>query len=336
MIAKRIAIDLGTVNTLVCLPGRDVVVNEPSVVAINSDDNSVVAIGAEAEKMLGRSPEALLARRPLRDGVIADYHITKEMIKNYINKAIGRIRLFKPDVMISIPAGATPTEQKAVIDACLEAGARNAYLINEPVAAALGADIDIIAPRGRMVIDIGGGTTEVAVMSLGGVVASASVRVGGNKIDTAISEYLRKNYQLSIGEQTAIDTKHDIGRAMIGEEKASKKVKGRDIVGGLPKVVEITDMELVDVIEDILEKIVFSIRGVIEETSPELVSDIIEDGIILTGGGAKLKDIDRLFSKVIGVPVTIAKEPELCVARGAAVALSSLREYQKSLLNSSS
>ncbi|MEX0934654.1 MAG: rod shape-determining protein, partial [Candidatus Saccharimonadales bacterium] len=306
MISKRIAIDLGTVNTLVCLPNKGVVVNEPSVVAVNSDDNSVIAIGTEAEKMLGRSPEALLARRPLRDGVIADYHITKEMINHYIDKAIGRFRLLKPDVMVSIPAGATPTEQKAVIDAAIDAGARNAYLIHEPVAAALGAGVDIIAPRGNMVIDIGGGTTEIAVISLGGVVASASVRVGGNKIDAAISEYLRKNYNLSIGEQTAIDTKHDIGRAMLGEDKSTRKINGRDIVGGLPKIVEVSDMELVDAIEDILEKMVFAIRGVIEDTPPELVSDIIEDGIILTGGGAKLKDIDKLFSKVIGVPVSIA------------------------------
>lgn len=336
MFAKRIAIDLGTVSTRVFVPGKGIVVNEPSVVAINSDDNSIVAIGATAEDMLGRTPEALISHQPLRDGVIADFRITREMLKHYINQAIGQWRLVKPDVMISIPAGATSTERKAVVDATLAAGARNAYVINQPVAAALGAGIAITEPRGHMVIDIGGGTTEIAVISLGGVVAQTSVRVGGNKIDAAISEYLRKNHNLSIGERTAETVKHTIGRAIVEDEKHTMKVKGRDIIGGLPKSVTISDIEIIDSIQDVLEKIVFSIRSVIEKTPPELVSDIIEHGIILTGGGAKLKDLDRLFKKVIDVPIVIADEPRLCVVHGAGIALSDLAEYQKSLLNSSS
>ncbi|MEX0748535.1 MAG: rod shape-determining protein [Candidatus Saccharimonadales bacterium] len=335
MFAKRIAIDLGTVNTLVFVPGKGIVVNEPSVVAINSDDNSIVAIGAAAEDMLGRTPEALISHRPLRDGVIADFRITREMLKHYINQAIGQWRLVKPDVMISIPAGATSTERKAVIDATLAAGARNAYVINEPVAAALGAGVPITAPQGNMIIDIGGGTSEIAVISLGGVVAQASVRVGGNKIDAAISEYLRKTHNLSIGERTAETIKHTIGRAIADEEKHTMKVRGRDIIGGLPKTIAISDLEIIDTVQDVLEKIVFSIRSVIEQTPPELVSDIIDRGIILTGGGARLQDIDKLLIKVINVPIIVAEDPELCVVNGAGIALGDLAEYQKSLLGSS-
>lgn len=335
MLAKRIAVDLGTVNTLVSVPGKGVIVDEPSVVAINSDDNRIVAIGADAEKMLGRTPEALISHRPLKDGVIADFRVTRDMLKHYINLSIGRWRFVKPDLMISIPSGATSTERKAVIDAALAAGARNAYIVHEPVAAALGAGVDITAPQGNMVIDIGGGTTEIAVISLGGVVSQSSVRVGSNKIDSAIADYLRKKHSLSIGDQTAERIKKKIGRAMTEDKKHTMKVKGRDIVGGLPKTVTISDIEIIETIEDVVEKIVFSIRSVIEQTPPELVSDIIERGIILTGGGAKLKNLDKLLIKVIDVPIIVAKEPQLCVVKGAAIALDDLAEYQKSLLNSS-
>lgn len=334
MFAKRIAIDLGTVSTLVYVPRSGIVINEPSVVALNSDDDSVVAIGKEAEDMLGRTPEALISHRPLRDGVIADFRITREMLKHYISRSIGQLRLVKPDIMISIPAGATSTEKKAVIDATIAAGARAAYVIEEPVAAALGAGIPVTEPRGNMVIDIGGGTTEIAVISLGGVVSQTSVRVGGNKIDAAISEYLRKHHNLSIGEHTAEMVKHEIGRAIPGEEKHAMSVQGRDIAGGLPKTVTLSDSEIIEPIQDILEQIVRSIRTVIEHTPPELVSDIIDRGIMLTGGGAQLRGIDTLLAKVINVPVLIAEEPEYCVANGAGVALKNLSEYQKSLLSS--
>lgn len=335
MLAKRIAVDLGTVNTLVFVPGKGIVVNEPSVVAINSDDNQVAAIGKQAEDMLGRTPEALISHRPLKDGVIADFRITRDMLKHYINLAIGRWRFVKPDLMITVPAGATSTERKAVIDAATAAGARNAYIIHEPVAAALGAGVDITAPQGNMVIDIGGGTTEIAVISLGGVVSQASVRVGGNKIDNAITSYLRKKHSLSIGDHTAEQVKQKIGRAMADDKKHTMKVRGRDIVGGLPKTVSVSDAEIIENIEEVVEKIVFSIRNVIEQTPPELVSDIIERGIILTGGGAKLKNLDKLLIKIIDVPIIVAEEPEYCVVKGAGIALDNLSDYQKSLLNSS-
>ncbi len=333
MFAKRIAIDLGTVNTLVYVPRKGIVVNEPSVVAINSDNEDIVAIGAEAEEMLGRTPEALISNRPLKDGVIADFRITREMLKHYMNQAIGRYRLVKPDVMITLPAGATSTEKKAVIDATLAAGARAAHVIEETVAAAIGAGVNITEPQGNMVIDIGGGTTEIAVISLGGVVAQDSVRVGGNKIDTAIAEHLRKAHNLSIGEHTAEKIKFKVGRAMLSEEKQTMEVRGRDIIGGLPKTIKIADAEIIDPIQDILQQIVLSIRSVIENTPPELVSDVIDRGILLTGGGALLTDMDSLFTKVINVPILVADEPELCVVKGAGVALSSLSEYQKSLLS---
>ena len=335
MFAKRIAIDLGTVNTLVYVPKKGIVVNEPSVVALNSDNEEIVAIGAEAEEMLGRTPEALISNRPLKDGVIADFRITREMLKHYMNQAIGRYRLVKPDVMITLPAGATSTEKKAVIDATLAAGARAAHAIEETVAAAIGAGVSITEPHGNMVIDIGGGTTEIAVISLGGVVAQDSVRVGGNKIDAAISEHLRKVHNLSIGEHTAEKIKFKVGRAMLGEEKHTMEVRGRDIIGGLPKTVKIADAEIIDPIQDILQQIVLSIRSVIENTPPELVSDVIDRGILLTGGGAMLTDMDALLNKVINVPILVADEPELCVVKGAGVALSNLSEYQKSLLSSS-
>lgn len=334
MLAKRIAIDLGTVNTLVYVPRRGIVVNEPSVVALNSDDDTLVAIGQEAEDMLGRTPEALISHRPLRDGVIADFRITREMLKHYINRAIGQYRLVKPDIMITIPAGATSTEKKAVIDATIAAGARAAHVIDEPVAAALGAGVAITEPHGNLVIDIGGGTTEIAVISLGGVVAQTSIRVGGNKIDAAISEYLRKQYSLSIGEHTAESIKQTIGRAMPDQQKHTMEVRGRDIVGGLPKTITLADTEIIEPIQDILQQIVLAIRSVIENTPPELVSDIIDRGIMLTGGGARLTDIDALLTKVISVPILIAEEPELCVVNGAGIALTNLNEYQKSLLSS--
>ncbi|PSO42989.1 rod shape-determining protein [Candidatus Saccharibacteria bacterium QS_5_54_17] len=334
MFAKRIAIDLGTVSTLVYTPRRGIIVNEPSVVAVNSDQGSLVAIGQEAEDMLGRTPQALISHRPLRDGVIADFRITREMLKHYINLAIGRLRLVKPDVMISIPAGATSTEKKAVIDATIAAGARAAYIIEEPVAAALGAAVPVTQPRGNMVIDIGGGTTEIAVISLGGVVAQTSVRVGGNKIDTAISEYLRKHHNLSIGEHMAETVKHKIGRAIADDQQHSMQVQGRDIVGGLPKTITLADSEIIEPIQDILEQIVRNVRSVLEDTQPELVSDIIDQGIVLTGGGGKLTGVDVLFKKVIDVPILVADDPEYCVVNGAAVALGNLAEYQKSLLSS--
>lgn len=332
MLAKKIGIDLGTVNTLVYLPGRGIVVNEPSVVALNTDDNSLVAIGTEAEDMLGRTPEALLSHRPLRDGVIADFRVTQAMLKHYINQALGRLRLIRPDVMVSIPAGATSTERKAVIDATMAAGARAAYVISEPVAAALGAEVPIANPAGNFIIDIGGGTTEIAVISLSGIVASNSVRVGGNKISRSIADYLRRQYSLAIGEQTADEIKHTIGSAVSPKKDLTMEVKGRDIASGLPQTVTLSSHEIVESLQDVLDKIMLAIRTVLEKTPPELVSDIVDRGLILTGGGAKLKNIDTLLSRTIGVPVIIADRPELCVALGTGIALENLEDYKKSLL----
>jgi rod shape-determining protein MreB and related proteins len=332
MFAKKIGIDLGTVSTLVYLPKRGIVVHEPSVVALDVNSDEVVAIGKEAEEMLGKTPEAIQLYRPLSDGVIADFGATQQMLRHYITQAIGRLRLIKPDIMISVPGGATSTERKAVTDVAIAAGGRAAYIIQEPVAAALGASIPIASPGGNMIIDFGGGSVEIAVISLGGIVAQSSVRVGGNKIDNAISDYLRKEYNLAVGDQTAEEVKRTIGTAMPTKKPLKMDVKGRDIIGGLPKTVSVSSIEIVESIQDILEKVVLAIRNVLEQTPPELVSDIIDRGIILSGGGALLKNVDKLLAKVIGVPVTIIDDPINCVARGIGVALSNLSDYQKSLL----
>lgn len=329
--SKRIAIDLGTANVLVYVPKRGIVINEPSVVAID-DLNKIVAIGAEAKEMLGRTPDTIVASRPLRDGVIADYRITQAMIRHYIAKVSGGFRLTKPDVMVCVPAGATSTERRAVIDATLAAGARAAYIIREPVAAAIGAGIPIASAAGNMVVDIGGGTTEIAILSLGGVVAQHSVRVGGNKIDAAIADYIRRQYGLAIGDRTSEQIKIKIGGALILAKEKTMEVRGRDIIQGLPKTVTISSNEITTAISDELEKIVLAIRVVLEQTPPELSSDIIDRGMVLTGGGALLKNLDKMLTSVTGVPCIVAEEPLLCVARGTGIALDNLDEYRRSLV----
>lgn len=331
MFGSRIAIDLGTANTLVFVPKRGIVVNEPSVVAIDSD-NKIVAIGAEAKEMIGRTPDSITASRPLRDGVIADYRVTQAMIRHYINKVSGGFRLSKPDVMICVPAGATSTELRAVIDATLSAGARACHIIREPVAAAIGAGVPIAAAAGNMVVDIGGGTTEIAILSLGGVVAQNSVRVGGNRIDNSIADYIRRSYGLAIGDQTAENLKKDIGGALMLTRDKSIEVRGRDIVAGLPKTITIHANEITGAIADELEKIIQAIRVVLEQTPPELSSDIIDRGMVLTGGGALLKNLDKMLTGVTGVPCVVADEPLLCVVRGTGIALDNLDEYKRSLV----
>lgn len=332
MFAKRIGIDLGTVNTLVYVPRRGIVINEPTVVARDLNSHEVIAIGNTAEDMTGRTPEAIELYRPLHEGVIADFGATVSMLKHYLNQAIGRLRPIKPDIMISVSAGATSTERKAVVDVALAAGGRAAYLISEPVAAALGANIPITSAAGNMIIDIGGGSTEVAVLSLGGVVAKHSLRIGGNKINAAIANYLRRAYNLSVGDQTAEEVKRTIGTAMPEKRSTKIEVKGRDLVAGLPKTIDIRSNELVEPIQDILERLVLAIRSTLEQTPPELVSDIAERGLVLSGGGAMLKNLDKLLIKVVGVPVVITDDPLTCVAQGIGVGLSNLVDYQKSLL----
>lgn len=331
MFGKKLAIDLGTANVLVYEPKRGIVINEPSVVAVSTADNSVMAIGADAKEMLGRTPDTIMASHPLKDGVIADFRITQAMIRHYIGKVLGGFRLTRPDIMVSVPAGATSTERRAVVDATLAAGARAAYIIREPIAAALGAGIPIASAAGNMVVDIGGGTTEIAILSLGGVVAQHSVRVGGNKLDAAIADGVRRGHGLAIGAQTAEQIKMKFGSAVVLKKDRTMEVRGRDIVAGLPKTVTISSNEITKAIGDELEKIIIAIRTVLEQTPPELSSDIIDRGMILTGGGALLGNLDKLLTSITGVPCVVAPDAQLCVARGAGIALDNLDEYKRSL-----
>ncbi len=332
MLTKRIGIDLGTANVLVYLPKQGIVINEPSVVAV-TDDNKVLAIGEEAKEMVGRTPDTITAYRPLRDGVIADYRVTEAMIRYFINKVSGPIRLFRPEVMICVPAGATSTEKRAVIDATKQAGAKEAYIIPEPVAAAIGADIPIDAAAGNLIVDIGGGTTEVAIISLGGIVASNSVRIGGNKLDQAISEYVRKKYGLSVGDQTAEEIKIEIGSALKSDKEKTIEIRGRDMIAGLPKTITINANEVTEAIQNDLEKIIIAIKSVLEQAPPELSSDIIDRGMVMTGGGSLLRNLDRLFTKALGIPCHVASDALLCVAKGTGIALENLDDYKKSVLS---
>lgn len=332
MILRRLGIDLGTTNVLVYVPGKGIVVNEPSVVAIETTDNKVMAIGEEAKKMLGRTPESIIAAHPLRDGVIANYKITQTMLKLFIDKLGGRFRLFKPDIMIAIPAGVTSTERRAVIDACISAGAKNAYIIKEPVAAALGAGIPIASPSGNMVIDVGGGTSEVAVIALGDIVASTSVRVAGNKIDEAITNFIRKKYNLAIGEQTAEEIKIKVGAALPMKKELSMEVSGCNTITGLPESIIIKTSDVVAASRDVLNDIISAVKSVLQKTPPELAADVMDKGIIMTGGGAKLREFDQLLTKVTGVPCQMAEEPELCVVKGTGIAVEHLDSYKKSVL----
>jgi len=332
MFIKKIGIDLGTANTLVFVPKKGIIINEPTVVAVSIEENHILAVGAEAKEMLGRTPDTIVASRPMRDGVIADYRVTEAMIRYFINKTGGRIRLFRPEVMVAVPAGITSTEKRAVIEATIEAGAKAAYLVKEPILAAIGAGIPINTPSGSMIIDIGGGTSEVAVISLGGIVSSASVRVGGNKIDRAISEYIRKKYNLAIGERTAEEIKILIGNAL-PEKKQSIEIKGRDLLAGLPKIIRITSPEIAEAIREELHEIIRVIKTVLQETPPELAADIIDKGMILSGGGALLTNLDKLITQATDVPCYAADEPLLCVAKGTGVALENLELYKKSILS---
>lgn len=331
MLAKRIGIDLGTANVLVYVPKQGIVVNEPSVVAV-TDDNRVLAVGEEAKEMVGRTPDTITAYRPLRDGVIADYRVTEAMIRYFINKVSGSVRLFRPEIMISVPAGANSTEKRAVIDAAKQAGAKEAYIIPEPVAAAIGADVPIDTAAGNLVVDIGGGTTEVAIISLGGIVAANSIRIGGNRLDQAIAEYIRKKYGLSIGDQTAEEIKIEIGSAIKQEKEKTMEIKGRDMIAGLPKTINISSNEVTEAIKNELDKIILAIKSVLEQAPPELSSDIIDRGMVMTGGGSLLRNLDKLFTKALGIPCHVASDSLLCVAKGTGIALENLDDYKKSAL----
>lgn len=333
MFVKKVGIDLGTANTLVYIPKRGIIINEPTVVAISLDDNKILAVGIEAKEMLGRTPDTIVASRPMKDGVIADYRITEAMIRYFVGKALGNVRFFRPEVMVSVPAGITSTERRAVVDATMQAGAKAAYIIKEPVAAAIGAGIPIAESSGNMIIDIGGGTTEVAVISLGGIVASDSERVAGNKLDQSIAEYIRKKHGLAVGDRTAEDIKIKIGSALPQEKEDIMEIKGRDMVAGLPKTISISSNEVTEAMQEDLKAIVQVVRNVLQETPPELSADVINKGMVLTGGGGLLANIDKLITKVTGVPCYVADDALLCVAKGTGVALEHLDSYKRSILS---
>lgn len=313
----HMGIDLGTASVLVYVRGRGIVLSEPSVVAIDKNTDRILAVGEQARQMLGRTPANIVAIRPMRDGVIADYEVTEAMLKYFINRVYGRgWRLFRPYVMICVPAEVTSVEKRAVIEAALSAGAKKANLIEEPMAAAIGAGLSVEEPGGNMVVDIGGGTTDVAVISLGGIVVSESLRVAGNKMDEAIVRYIRKNYNLMIGERTAEDLKIQIGSAYPPQEPLSLNIRGRDLINGLPKSISVTSMEVMEAIEEPVSSIVEAVKSVLERTPPELAADIIDRGILLTGGGALLRGLDELLTKSTGMPVKVADDPISCVAIG--------------------
>jgi len=332
MFIKKIAIDLGTANTLVYASKKGIVINEPSVVAISLDDNSILAVGDEAKGMIGRTPDSIVASCPMRDGVIADYRITEAMLHYFIGKAIGNLRIFRPEVMVSVPAGITSTERRAVIDATIQAGAKAAYLIKEPLAAAIGAGIPIAQSSGHMVIDIGGGTTEVGVISLGGIVTSSSVRMAGNKIDMAVADYIRKKHGLAIGDRTSEKIKINIGTALPYNNPKKMDIKGRDMVTGLPKMISIDSNEVNEAIQDPLREIIQVIKDVLQKTPPELAADVIEKGIVLTGGGALIANLDKLITKATGVSTYVAEDPLLCVGKGSGIAIENLDSYKRNIL----
>lgn len=331
MLRKNIAIDLGTANTLVWIAGEGLVVNEPTVVAISADDNKVVAVGEEAKKMLGRTPEALIASRPMRDGVIADYQVTEAMLKYFIGKVVGKFQFFKPNVMVCVPAGCTQVERRAALDATLSASAAHAYLIDEPLAAAIGAGIPVSAPSGHMIVDVGGGSTEAAVISLGGVVAHKSVRIAGNKIDEAIQNFLKKKYNLIIGDTTAEDVKLKIGSAVPLAKEEKLEISGRDLVFGLPRSVVVTSDEITEAIKPVLLQIIGAVKGVLEDTPPELAADIIDKGIVMSGGSSLLRNFDKLLTEETGVPAHVADEPLLCVVRGTGLVLENIELWKRSV-----
>jgi len=331
--SKKLGIDLGTANTLVYLPGKGVVLNEPSVVAVSEQDNTILAIGLEAKDMIGKTPESIIVYRPMKDGVIADYRVTEAMLRYFITKTLGKYNLFKPDVMVSVPAGITSTERRAVVEAAVKAGAANAYVVKEPILAAIGAGIPIHESKGHMIMDIGGGTTDVAVIALGGIVASTSVKCAGDKIDLAIADYIKKTFNLAIGDRTAEAIKIKIGAAIPLEEELTITIKGRDFIQGLPRTAQISTNEIVRAIDKELRTMIGAIKDVLSQTPPELSADIIDDGIIMTGGSSQLRNLAELVYRRTGVKARVADEPILCVVKGTGEALNHLDTYKKTIIS---
>jgi rod shape-determining protein MreB len=330
--SPKLGIDLGTTTVLVFVPKKGIVLNEPSVVAVSKEDNRILAIGSEAKEMIGRTPESIIAYQPMKDGVIADYRVTETMLRYYMRKALGRFNLWKPEVMVSVPAGVTSTERRAVIEAAIKAGARNAYVVKEPILAAIGAGIPIHEARGHMVVDVGGGTIDVAVISLGGIVASKSVKCAGNRIDHAIADYIKKTFNLAIGDKTAEQIKIQIGSAVLVEEELTMTIKGRDYLTGLPRSADLGTNEVVKAIARELREMIRAIKDVLQETPPELAADIIDHGIIMTGGSSQLRNFPELVFRRTGVKATLADDAPYCVVRGTGIALQHLEIYKKSIL----
>ena len=333
MFNTKIAIDLGTCNSLVYVQGKGIVLSEPSVVAVSLPDNRILAVGDAAKEMIGRTPADIKVYRPLKDGVIADYKVTQAMMKHFIAKAVPRFKMFKPELVISVPAGITSTERRAVIEAALSAGARSAFVAKEPILAAIGAGIPINSSSGHMIIDIGGGTSEVAVISLGGIVAAHSVRVAGDKIDAAITEYIKKKYNLAIGTQSAEEIKIKVGTALPQKELKFMEIQGRDLILGLPRNIKISNNEVCEAISDTLSEIIQAAKMVLSETPPELSAYIMNKGIIMAGGGALLPKINELVAQSTGVPCFIAEEPLFCVIKGTGTVLEHLEEYKKVVMS---
>lgn len=331
--SNEVGIDLGTANVLVYIKGKGIVLKEPSVVAINNDTNEILAVGEEARQMLGRTPGNIVAVRPLKDGVISDYDITERMLKHFIRKTCGAGKFFKPKIMVCVPSGVTEVEKRAVREATMQAGGKDVFLMEEPLAAAIGAGLDITKPDGTMVIDIGGGTTDIAVMSMGGIVASQSVKIAGDKFDDAIIKYMRKEHKLYIGERSAEDLKLNIGTAFPREMSVSMECRGRDLVTGLPKVVQVSSKEIMEALEEPLSIICEAVHRVLEMTPPELAADISNSGIIITGGGALLYGIDKRIEQRTGITSIIAENPMDCVAIGTGKALDSMLILENAALN---
>ena len=327
----NIGIDLGTTNVLVFVPGDGVVLNEPSVVAV-SDDNQILAVGAEAKRMIGRTPESIRAYRPMKDGVIADYRVTEAMLRYFMRAALPKYNILKPEVMVSVPAGVSSTEKRAVVEAAVKAGAKNAYVVKEPILAAIGAGVPIYEPQGHMIVDIGGGTIDAAVISLGGIVAANSVKCAGNRIDAAIVDYVKKTHNLAIGEKTAEEVKIKVGSALPLEEELEMEIKGRDLVSGLPRVASIKTNEMVRATSRELREMVKAIKDVFQETPPELAADIIDKGIIMTGGTSQLRNFPELIKRRTGVKANLADQALFCVAKGTGVALEHLNTYKRTII----
>ena len=331
--APKLGIDLGTTTVLVFVPGKGIVLHEPSVVAVSQGDNKILAIGNEAKEMIGRTPDEIIAYRPMKDGVIADYRVTEAMLRYFIRRSLGKWNFFRPEVMVSVPAGVTSTERRAVVEAATKAGAREAYVVKEPILAAIGAGIPIYEARGHMIVDIGGGTTDVAVISLGGIVASTSVKCAGNRIDRAIADYIKKSSNLAIGDKMAEEMKIHIGSAVPVEEELTMLVKGRDHLTGLPRSIEVGTNEVVRAIGKELRTMVNAIKDVLQETPPELAADIIDNGITMTGGSSQLRNLPELIFRRTGVKARLAKDAPYCVVKGTGEALKHLDTYKKAIIS---